>query len=787
MSRFQHVPFPNPLAPKKEKDDEKFGKAVLRAIMGATQEYRERRDKRVSLCREFAKGDQPIQPYLDQLTDDGKSSWNNIIYRPRPIASKFEEIVVNGYMEQREYPKVTAMSKHVQDRKNRKRDEARFRMEYQDLIGQLTQSSEIPPEDPSAFVPRSMEELDIWYKLNEKEVEEILMQRMLTFTAEDIDIDYLKQQVLSEQFQAGVHGFYDYLDNNSRFNCDFIQAEDCIYDTFMGEKSKGMSYAGRLMRMTITDIRSRWGLSAQKEEELFAAACQYRGRLGNPAHRLEWKQSYINSQTRPYDNFTVEIAHVWWRCSKVINYIEGKDRYGREVFQTLPDGVEITKLSGNKYAGKVIPQTAYEGYFIATEKATVLEWGEARNLLRKGEDKEELLCPFEFRIPGNKGDMMPNSPVYKIIPDLMEMDILELKIKTAIARSAPSGYAIDISSIVDVDLGEGVGIADPVTLTDIYRNTGWLYYRSRGDDGERQNQPPIQVQQQGFDPQISGFLELYNWRRNEIRETLGINEFRDGSASSPRIGYRYAQAQLSQSNTATLGLYRAWLTSGQEIYRHAAIRIWDSLAYGTPNKGYLKYLGKKDADFIRKSKEITSSSYDIKFEMGMTLQDREELEQNIQTCLAAGTLEMVDAIAIRDIDDIQLANQVLSWRYELRRQEREESATRQSRMAAEANAQAGQAVEQAKQQTAMVLAQAEMAKEQQRGRDDQIQELIKGAMSIIEESFKTGKPIPPEYQPFVQLAIDSAATQAAKSTNDTQQQMLMEQMQQQMAAQEVVQ
>src|SRR5690606_9869533 len=234
-------------------------------------------------------------------------------------------------------------------------------------------------------------------------------------------------------------------------------AEDCIYDVSDTEDFRDINYAGKFHRMTISEIRSRWGLDEDKEEALFKAAMRFQGKFGNSSRYLKWNDSYRKGN-RPYDNYTVELVHVWWKCSKVIGYIEGNDRYGREIFQTTDgDDPNSVKLSGDKYFGKVIPQTAYGGWFIACNEAVCLEGGEQRDIMRKGEDKEQGLCPYIFRMPGNKGDMMPISPIWMGLGIIMDMDILDLKMKTAVARSAPSGYAVDLDALTEVDLGEGVG------------------------------------------------------------------------------------------------------------------------------------------------------------------------------------------------------------------------------------------------------------------------------------------------------------------------------------------
>lgn len=782
LFQFQSEPFPNPLAPSSEKNKKSFGVKVVKAILGSTASYIEKRNKRFAKCRMFAEGRQPVEPYINQLTSDGKTVWQNIRYKPRAIAHSFEEIVVNGYMQNREFPKVTALSKHIADRRDRRKAEAQYRMENSESIQALSAATGLQLEDPNAFTPENREELDIWWEMNDQEREEVLMQRMLTFTANDADLDSLKYRVLSEQFQVGLHGFYDYLDDNGRLQTDFIQGEDCIYDTsYQDLITKEGSYHGRFMRMTISDIRARWAVSEDDEKSLFQLAKQYRGTYGNPNSNLQWSQRYRDCEDRPYDNYIVDIVHVWWKCNKVIGYIEGKDRYNREVFDIVDDHIPDSKKSnGAKTGGAVVPQTAYEGYFVYSDNPLCLEWGESPNILRKGYDKEIVESPFTFYMTGNKGGMDSKSSVDMIIDHIEMMDLAVLKIKTILAQAAPPGYAIDLDALESLDLGQGVGEVEPMTIADIHRNTGILYYRSRKEDGMTPNNTaPILPISNDISGQINSQMAIYNWELQNIRTTLGINEFRDGSKTDSRISYRFAQQQASASNMATQGIYRAWFKSGENLIRHWGIRIWDSLAYGDPNKGYLEFLGKANTDFIKERDDLTKSSYDIKFELAMTESEREILETNLNTALAAGTLDVADVVKIREYDDYKLANRVLAYLTEKRRRQRMEEAQQNARMQAESTALAGQTVEQEKQNTYRIQVEGERAKEQQRKDADIALQTVKSGFTLLESMVTSPNPVPatPEVQALIEAAFRVSGIKSIKEIDTTERELAARQQQ----------
>ncbi len=769
MSKYDKCAFPNPLAPAEEKNTDEFAKQVVSAILGDFEDYREERNRRIFKWRKFAEGEQDIQHYIDLATSDGKTLYQNISYKPRPIAKKFEEIIVNGYSMRREMPRAVALSKHIKDRKERKKADARFRMEQQPLIEQLSQATGMAVEDPSAFVPESLEELDIHSELNDKEREELLMQEMVSFALNDNNVKSLKKKFLKNMYQVNLSGLYNYIDSNGRLRIEDIDAEDCIYSNSRKEDFSDKHYAGRFLRMTISELRERFELSADKEKELWKASRKYGGRFGNPSTLTDWVPDYRNSSTRPYDSYVVEVAHIWWKCSKVMGYTEGKDRYGRTVFDTFTKVPENKyKSEGRKKSGGIYLQTAYEGYFVKDTKM-VLQWGEEKNILRKGYDKEGVMSPFMFFMTGNAGKMLVPSMVDRITDSIQAMDIAVLKIKQIMAKTPPEGFQVDVEALMGIDLGNGE--LEPLQLMDIYTQTGNVYYRSKKaeeDNNGRQNDVPIKALPSTMSAQIVNFMNQYNAELANIRDYLGTNEFVDGSATNARIGFRFAEAQRAASNTATWGLYDAWLQTGSELIKQIGTRIWYALTYGDVNKGYLAYLGKENVEFLKNREDLTSTSYDFKFEMGIDEGQRQALSDRLDAAVSAGQLHPSDAIKIQNAaeEDVKIAEKLAMYLYDKRRKEAREEAVENIERNAKASAEAGVITEEAKQQTITIQMQAEQAKEKERQQNERNAQFEKLGSELILESFKTGKEIPEQFLPIVDLVLQNRTLNITSDTQD---------------------
>lgn len=763
----QGASFPKIFASKKEKDDPKYGLKVCNAILAATSEHRAVITKNLSEARKYAEGKQDIKSYLDELEIDGKNMYTNISYRPRPIAQKFIRAVVGGYSLRNEYPQVTATSKHIKDRKDKKRSDAEFRMENKELVEALSQEAGFPIEDPNAFTPDNPEELELHFSLNDKEKEELFMQEMVGFALRDNDIETLKNQVLYEQFVGQFHGYYNNIDSSGRLYVDFIQGEDIITDNSFREDFDDSRYKGRFMRMTVYDIRNRFNLGAEDEEKLFKTVVKAVGRFGNPKQNIYWQQDYRYSEVRPYDNYTVEIAHIWYRTVEVLTTVSGKDRYGRTTFDF---GTDLSKDVINRKGREVLekyPEVAYEGFFTA-DGCICLEWEKQRNILRDGEDKDKLLSPFIFFMPENTGRMIPNSMMSMMIDSIRMMDISILKIKQALAKSVPDDWIIDIDGLMELDLGTG-SLLQPLDIAQIHQQTGRLYYRGRDEEGN-QTQPPLRPSNSALDVKLQGYLNIYNTELANIRDYLGVNEFRDGSATSPRTGFKFMQAQSQASNTVTWFLYRAYVKSTEKLIRQIGIRIWDALNYGTVNKGYLKYLGKENIEFIQNRKDITASSYDIDFSLGISDDDKATLEQYIQTCLAQGSLQMPDALMINRIKDPIIAERMLTFLYNKRQKEVAESADARSKAAADANAQAGQIVEMEKQKSVKFEADMAIIKEKTRGEAERDKAMEALAWDLIRKE-QEGTPIPPKYQAIVDAVLTNRGLNVVQQTDEKEREM----------------
>lgn len=756
---------PDIFAPKVKKDTDKFATSVARYILGSTQNYRAKMGNVYKDNRDVFNGKQSIEYLRDLLQVQENSTYFNIKFTPRPIAKKLIRLIVSGYLKDEEAVNVSALSKHIADRKDRNRLTAKFRMENKDLIAGLSELAGLPLTSSEDFTPNNEEELELYSQMNDKEYEETLMQDTVTYMLNANDINKIKSMALTELSVNNLFGMYEYVDSLGKPRIEPIYAEDAIIPQSFYEDFSDGAFFGRWINMHVSDIRKRFKIKPSKEKEFYKALCEMDyGKFQSVYGHYDTRWNLPGE--RPYDKDTVRVLHVWWKCSKVIETVEGT-RDGRPHFDYwdfvgYTPQERINGLTDYKVDYKT-PPTAYEGYFLNGGEF-VLEWGEQVNI--PFDDKtQEVRSPFRYHMPENSGTMHINSLVHMIKDSIEVMDLTILKIKQLIARLAPDGYAIDVDALDSMDLGTGK-VLDPLDVMEIARQTGDLFYRGKDEDGNP-NQIPARPNMTSIADKLSSLVTVYNFELENIRSYLGMNEFRDGTANKSRTAAAFAQSQLEQSNMATEFIYRGWVRLMSSVVKNLGLRSWYALKYGSEDKGLLRYLGSTNIDFIKNQKDLIATAFDFEYSVVLTREEKMLLEQTMASAVTEGSLKTEDVILIRQVKNAQVALKYLNFLASKRRKETMEEARQNQESAANYTAQAGVQVEQAKQETAKMAADMEMAKEKVRGENSIETEMTKGALAIMLQYAQAGVALPEQYAPLVDFVLRSATTKIDKSNRVT--------------------
>lgn len=778
--------FPAVDMPDAIKNTDEYGLSVARSIYNSNKAYLELRNARFHTADLYYKGRQPIGPYLSLLNINGKEAFIDIQFKPSPIAKKFVKIILEGYMGKTESPSVSSINPLVADKKQDIIDRAKWNVSHKEWINQVQQQANMQLEDPSAYLPSTVQEAEFYYSMNNKQREETILEIMIQFVMDNNNYKVAKRRLLKDLLVRGVAGIEDYFDANGRLIFEAIPAEELIYGPSKKEDFSDAPYFGRFKRMSVADFRNIPG-NKMTEQQIYSIAKSFANKNDNSRLDYPFSPIFQNSVIRPYDGYVIDVIRFWYKAVKNVTYVSGVDKNNRVVFD-IKDNID-QKTNPNKKVGSKPIFVGYTGTW-AIGSDYIVNWGPEQSMIKRNDALEAIEAPISVYMIDNDGEMDGKSIVEDMISSIIEMDLDILKIQQIKAQQAPNGLLIDIEGLENIDLGLGRGALKPLQLREIRSQQGDLYYRSKNEPGDNNQGPPIKELKSDFGNMLSELISDYNFNLNRIRDYIGVNEYRDGSTVNPKTGAQVQQVQLEQSNNATGHIYDALINIVTKLNKHIGQRIWDSLRSANPNVGYKRLLGDLNVDFVKNSDDITSSLYDIGVELDLSDQEKANLQQEKQLAITNGLIDIKDLAALNTIKNSRIAAQYLAIISAKNKADALKMAAANSQANMEANQASLKLKGESEQSVAQINAQAQVSTVEAKTQGDLEKKKIEFYNQIRLQAFTLDRPVPPEIQKEIDeylqeqkamqaFAIQNAVQQSQQQQADQQQEQQAQQGQQQ--------
>tara|TARA_R100000541_G_scaffold43291_1_gene50567 strand:- start:1243 stop:2358 length:1116 start_codon:yes stop_codon:yes gene_type:complete len=249
-----------------------------------------------------------------------------------------------------------------------------------------------------------------------------------------------------------------------------------------------------------------------------------------------------------------------------------------------------------------------------------------------------------------------------------------------------------MDGLAEVDLGNGTNY-NPAEALNMYFQTGSIVGRSLTQDGDpNRGKVPIQELQTGSGGgKISTLIQTYQYYLQMIRDVTGLNEARDGSTPDKDTLVGLQKLAANASNTATRHLQQAMSYLTIRTAENVSLRISDSLDFPFTKQALENSISRYNLATLSEISDLNLHDFGIFIELEPDEEQQAQLEQNIQIALKSGGIDLEDAIDLREIKNIKLANQMLKERRR-RKQERDQRNQQANIQAqAEANAKASEA------------------------------------------------------------------------------------------------
>jgi len=726
--------FPSQTVGDAEKRSEEYGLKVAKAIETewfnndrSLNRYRANHNNFHNL-RLYARGEQSIQKYKDELSINGDLSYLNLDWKPVPIISKFVDIVVNGIAERTYDIKAYSQDPFGVKERTKYMESVLNDMQLQVFDQQVTEATGINArENTDMELPESSEELQLHMQLTYKQSIELAEEQALNTLFEGNKYELIKKQFYYDLTVLGIGAVKTSFNTSEGVVIDYVDPANLVYSHTDSPYFEDIYYVGEVKSIPVNELIKQFPDLSQGELEDI----------------MKNKSFNRNNNTTRYsidkeDNNTIQVLY--------FNY----KTYMNEVYKMKETGTGADKIISKD--DKFNPPKNMEGGYSKLSKSieclydgaivlgtdTLLRWEMAKNMMRPKSDFTKVKMNYAIVAPRMYNGKI-ESLVGRITGFADMIQLTHLKLQQVMSRLTPDGVYLDADGLAEIDLGNGTNY-NPQEALNMFFQTGSVIGRSFTSDGDlNPGKVPIQEIQSGSGGQkMQSLIGTYNYYLQMIRDVTGLNEARDGSMPDKNALVGVQKLAAANSNTATRHILQSGLFLTAEIAECLSLRISDIIEYSPTKDAFIQAIGAHNVATLDEMKNLHLYDFGIFIELQPDEEEKQLLENNIQMALQQQNIELEDAIDLREIKNIKLANQLLKIRRK-KKQERDRQLQLENIQAqTESNTQAAQAAAQVEMQKNQALMQSESQLEQMKAQigSQKMQQEVMHKKELMELEFQ---------------------------------------------------
>ena len=695
------INFPSQAVSDLEKLDMGYGEKVAKAIehewfSGESNSKFTGNINNFHKLRLYARGEQPIQKYKNELSINGDLSYLNLDWKPVPIVSKFVDIVVNG-LSQRSYDincfsqDPFGMAKRTRYMESMLRD-----LKAKQYNDQAAKNFNINLyENKKETLPDSEEELALHMQLTYKQATELAEEQAINTLMEASNYELVKRRCLYDITTIGIGAVKTSFDMSDGAKVQYVDPANLVYSHTESPYFDDIYYVGEVKEIPINELVKQFPeLTESDIEEI----------VSKSSSRLNHKVNNDKNQIQVlYFNYKTHMNDVY----KLKETATGAERIIRrnDTFNP-PEGMD-----GNFSKLERVLECVYEGVYILGCRK-LLRWRMMPNMMRSKSNFSKVKMCYNIVAPRMYQGRI-ESIVSRITGFADMIQLTHLKLQQVMSRMVPDGVYLDADGLAEIDLGNGTNY-NPQEALNMFFQTGSVIGRSFTQDGDiNPGKVPIQQIQNGAGSnKIASLISTYNYYLQMIRDVTGLNEARDASSPDKNALVGIQKLAAANSNTATRHVLQSMLFLTAEVAEALSLRISDILEYSPTADAFVQAIGTHNVATLEELSQLHLYDFGIFIELMPDEEEKQILENNIQVALAQQTLDLDDAIDLRAIRNVKLANQLLKIKRK-KKQERDQQIQQQNIQAqSQANAQAQQTASQAEIQKNQAKTEADMQLEQ---------------------------------------------------------------------------
>ena len=645
--------------------------------------------------RLYARGEQSVQKYKDELSINGDLSYLNLDWKPIPIIPKFVDIVVNGISNKNYEIKAYAEDPEAVQAKTKYAEGIIRDMMAKDLLDSIQSKLGVNlynspnPKD----LPETKEELEIKLQLDYKQAIEIAEEEVINQILDRNRYTLINRRLNYDLTVLGIGAAKTNWNEANGVVIEYVDPANLVYSYTEDPNFEDIYYVGEVKSVALEELKKEFPYLTDdelREIEKYPGNANYtRDYYGTDTNDNTVQVLYFEYKT--YSNQVFKIKQTENGLEKALEKPDTFNPPANDNFERISRSIEVL-YSGAKILGF----------------NKMLKWELAENMTRPLADTTRVEMNYTICAPRMyKGRI--ESLVSRITGFADMIQLTHLKLQQVLSRMVPDGVFVDVDGLAEVDLGNGTNYNAAEALN-MYFQTGSIVGRSMSQDGgQNPGKVPIQeLQTSSGNAKISSLISTYQYYLQMIRDVTGLNEARDGSMPDRDALVGLQKMAAASSNTATRHILQSSLFLTLRLCENIALRIKDSLGFPLTRKALIESISVSNVETLKEIENLNLHDFGIFLELEPEEEDKAQFEQNIQIALQSGGIDLEDVIDLRQIKNLKLANQ--SLKYKRKKKLERDQANQQANIATQgqANAQASEAAALAEVQKQQALAQTEI-------------------------------------------------------------------------------
>ncbi len=694
--------FPDQVIPQEEKMTTEYGLQVARAIEGEwfsqgvggnrySFNYTIFHQRRL-----YARGEQSVQKYKDELSINGDLSYLNLDWKPVPVIPKFVDIVVNGMSDKMYDIKAFSQDPASQKKRTEYANKIYRDIQAREFIQTMQQELGIDLKEAPAGAPETEEELEIHMQLDYKQSIEIAEEELIENTLAKNKYDLTRARFNRDLVVLGIGAVKTSWNKSEGIVVDYVDPANLVWSYTEDPNFEDIYYVGEVKNISLPELKKEFPeLTTQQLEQI---------------QKFPGNTNYTRNWTGKDNNNTVQVLYFEYKTYMDQVYKIKYTENGLEKALEKPDFFNPPPSDNFDKVSRSI-EVLYSGAKILGHDI-MLDWKIAENMTRPYSNTVKVNMNYQLVAPHMyKGRI--ESTVERMIGFADMIQLTSLKLQQVLSRVVPDGVFMDIDGLAEVDLGNGTNY-NPAEALNMYFQTGSIVGRSMTQDGDiNQGKVPIQeLNTSSGGQKINSLISTYEYYLKMIRDVTGLNEARDGTMPDKQSLVGLQKLAAANSNVATRHILNASLFLTLRACENISLRVADSIQFDLLRESLIDSISLYNVKTLEEIQNLHLYDFGIYLEIEPDEEAKAALEQNIQVALQQQSISLPDAIEIREIKNLKLANKLLKLKQEQKAEKDQQNNLANIKAQADANAEASERAAMAEVQKQQALAQTTLQIEQ---------------------------------------------------------------------------